>query len=29
LELSLTREDINELDHAFPPPSRKVPLAIR
>ena len=29
LDLSLTKRDLKELDRAFPPPSRKVPLAIR
>ncbi len=29
LELSLTKRDLKELDRTFPPPSRKVPLAIR
>jgi len=29
LDLSLTKQDLKELDRAFPPPSRKVPLAIR
>jgi diketogulonate reductase-like aldo/keto reductase len=29
LDLKLTAQDLVELDHAFPPPRRKVPLAIR
>ena len=26
LEIRLTADDLNELDRAFPPPSRKIPL---
>ena len=29
LDLTLTDEDLRELDRAFPPPRRKVPLAVR
>jgi diketogulonate reductase-like aldo/keto reductase len=29
LDLKLTEEDLIELDRAFPPPSRKMPLAMR
>jgi diketogulonate reductase-like aldo/keto reductase len=26
LDIQLTRRDLDELDHAFPPPSQKIPL---
>ena len=29
LDLKLTKEDFMELDRAFPPPHRKMPLAMR
>lgn len=29
LELTLTDDDLKELDHEFPPPRRKLPLAMR
>jgi diketogulonate reductase-like aldo/keto reductase len=28
LDITLTAKDLEELDKAFPPPSRKVPLAV-
>ena len=29
LNLTLSNEDLKELDHEFPPPRRKLPLAMR
>jgi hypothetical protein len=29
LDLTLTDDDLKELDHEFPPPRRKLPLATR